>query len=34
MIGYVYNMGNHKGALTANQDLGLKIATPVGTLVG
>ncbi|BGP08206.1 Inorganic phosphate transporter PHO84 [Rhodotorula toruloides] len=34
MIGYVYNMGAHKGALTANQDLGLKIATPVGTLVG
>ncbi|BGP24740.1 MFS transporter, PHS family, inorganic phosphate transporter [Rhodotorula toruloides] len=34
MIGYVYNMGSHKGALTGNQDLGLKIATPVGTLVG
>ncbi|GAA5875324.1 hypothetical protein JCM3774_005779 [Rhodotorula dairenensis] len=34
MIGYVYNMGSHKGALTANQDLGLKIATPVGTFVG
>lgn len=34
MIGYVYNMGSHKGALTPNQDLGLKIATPVGTLVG
>ncbi|CEQ42616.1 SPOSA6832_04458 [Sporobolomyces salmonicolor] len=34
MIGYVYNQGVHKGALTANQDLGLKIATPVGTLMG
>ncbi|GAA5939321.1 phosphate transporter PHO84 [Sporobolomyces koalae] len=34
MIGYVYNMGSHKGALTANQDLGLKIATPVGTFIG
>ncbi|GAA5975442.1 hypothetical protein JCM11641_004265 [Rhodosporidiobolus odoratus] len=34
MIGYVYNQGAHKGALTANQDLGLKIATPVGTFVG
>ncbi|GAA6028209.1 hypothetical protein JCM8097_006917 [Rhodosporidiobolus ruineniae] len=34
MIGYVYNQGVHKGALMANQDLGLKIATPVGTLVG
>ncbi|GAA5996754.1 uncharacterized protein JCM10292_003184 [Rhodotorula paludigena] len=33
-IGYVYNMESHKGALTANQDLGLKIATPVGTLIG
>lgn len=22
MIGYVYNMGSHKGALTPNQDLG------------
>lgn len=31
MIGYVYG---HKQALTANQDLGLKIATPVGTLIG
>ncbi|GAA5828845.1 hypothetical protein JCM11251_005894 [Rhodosporidiobolus azoricus] len=31
MIGQVYG---HKGALTANQDLGLKIATPVGTFVG
>ncbi|GAA5983520.1 hypothetical protein JCM10908_000317 [Rhodotorula pacifica] len=34
MIGYVYNMGSHKGSLTPNQDLGLKISTPVGTLVG
>jgi PHS family inorganic phosphate transporter-like MFS transporter len=34
MIGYVYNMGSHKGALTPNQDLGLKIATPVGTFIG
>jgi len=34
MIGYVYNISSHAGALTANQDLGLKIATPVGTLVG
>ncbi|BGP55672.1 hypothetical protein JCM8202_003838 [Rhodotorula sphaerocarpa] len=34
MIGYVYNMDSHKGALTPNQDLGLKISTPVGTLVG
>jgi MFS family permease len=34
MIGAVYGMGAHKGALTPNQDLGLKIATPVGTLVG
>ncbi|GAA6001453.1 hypothetical protein JCM10207_006674 [Rhodosporidiobolus poonsookiae] len=34
MIGQVYNQGVHKGALTANQDLGLKIATPVGTFVG
>jgi len=31
MIGFVYNNG---GSLTANQDLGLKIATPCGTLVG
>ncbi|GAA6060098.1 hypothetical protein JCM10212_003506 [Sporobolomyces blumeae] len=34
MIGYVYNLGSHKGALTPNQDLGLKIATPCGTFVG
>jgi PHS family inorganic phosphate transporter-like MFS transporter len=31
MLGYVY--GPH-GALTANQDLGVKVATPVGTLCG
>ncbi|KAI5478297.1 MFS transporter, PHS family, inorganic phosphate transporter [Pseudohyphozyma bogoriensis] len=33
MIGYVYRPGS-AGALTANQDLGIKIATPVGTLIG
>lgn len=32
MIGYVYG-ANHAG-LNANQDLGVKVATPVGTLVG
>ncbi|OSC99890.1 phosphate transporter [Trametes coccinea BRFM310] len=33
MLGYVY--GNHaKGALPTNQDLGVKVATPCGTLVG
>ena len=31
MIGYVYGP-NQK--LTPNQDLGIKVATPVGTLVG
>lgn len=31
MIGYVYGKG---GKLNTNQDLGLKVATPVGTLVG
>lgn len=31
MIGLIYSKG---GALTANQELGLKVATPVGTLVG
>ncbi|KAG8721204.1 Inorganic phosphate transporter pho84 [Ceratobasidium sp. 394] len=31
MIGYAYN-GEH--ALSPSQDLGLKVATPVGTLVG
>jgi PHS family inorganic phosphate transporter-like MFS transporter len=31
MLGYVYGP-NH--ALTVNQDLGIKVATPVGTLVG
>ena len=31
MIGYVISGG---GKLTANQDLGLKISTPIGTLVG
>ncbi|KAK4054451.1 hypothetical protein OIV83_000945 [Microbotryomycetes sp. JL201] len=36
MIGYVYRPQPAKGlpALTANQDLGLKIATPVGTFIG
>lgn len=34
MIGYVYNQGVHAGKLTNNQDLGLKVATPVGTLIG
>jgi len=33
MLGYVYNKA-HAGALTANQDLGVKVATPVGTLIG
>ncbi|KAJ7599280.1 phosphate transporter [Mycena floridula] len=32
MIGYVYGAGNTK--LNTNQDLGLKVAAPVGTLVG
>lgn len=31
MIGRVYRTG---GTLSANQDLGIKVATPVGTLVG
>ena len=31
MLGYVYNK---KQALSANQDLGVKVATPVGTLIG
>lgn len=31
MLGYVYGKG---GALSANQDLGIKVATPIGTLVG
>jgi len=33
MLGYVYRSAQ-KSALSANQDLGIKIATPVGTLVG
>ncbi|EIN10015.1 phosphate permease [Punctularia strigosozonata HHB-11173 SS5] len=33
MLGYVYGPG-HAGALIANQDLGIKVATPCGTLVG
>ena len=31
MLGYVYG---HNQALNNNQDLGVKVATPVGTLVG
>ena len=31
MLGYVYGPSQ---ALTSNQDLGIKVATPVGTLVG
>ncbi|TCD61653.1 Inorganic phosphate transporter pho84 [Steccherinum ochraceum] len=31
MLGYVYGPG---GKLTSNQDLGIKVATPVGTLMG
>ncbi|RSH89771.1 Inorganic phosphate transporter pho84 [Saitozyma podzolica] len=31
MIGYVYHQG---GSNTANQDLGLKVSTPIGTFVG
>jgi PHS family inorganic phosphate transporter-like MFS transporter len=31
MLGFVYGKN---GALNANQDLGVKVATPVGTLVG
>ncbi|KAL8276366.1 hypothetical protein RQP46_011211 [Phenoliferia psychrophenolica] len=35
MIGYVYNAHpTTNGKLTANQDLGLKVSTPVGTLFG
>ncbi|KAK4701233.1 MFS transporter, PHS family, inorganic phosphate transporter, partial [Phenoliferia sp. Uapishka_3] len=34
MLGYVYNQGVHGGKLTSNQDLGLKVSTPVGTLFG
>ena len=36
MIGYVYyaTSTTHKNKLAANQDLGIKVATPVGTLVG
>lgn len=31
MLGYVYGAN---GKLNANQDLGVKVATPIGTLVG
>ncbi len=33
MLGYVYYNAK-TGALSAHQDLGVKVATPVGTLVG
>ena len=33
MLGYVY-ASPHAGSLSANADLGVKVATPVGTLVG
>ena len=32
MLGYVYQHGS--GALSVNQDLGVKVATPIGNLVG
>ena len=31
MLGYVYGKGH---ALNTNQDLGVKVATPIGTFVG
>jgi PHS family inorganic phosphate transporter-like MFS transporter len=31
MLGYIYGKG---GALSANQDLGVKVATPIGTFAG
>jgi MFS family permease len=31
MLGYVYGRGH---ALNTNQDLGVKVATPIGTFVG
>lgn len=31
MLGYVYGKGQ---ALSTNQDLGVKVATPVGTIFG
>jgi PHS family inorganic phosphate transporter-like MFS transporter len=35
MIGFVYGVGKPSAkALTANQELGLKVATPVGTFCG
>ena len=33
MLGYVYGHGPGQ-TLSSNQDLGVKVATPVGTLVG
>ena len=32
MLGYVYQHGS--GALSTNQDLGVKVATPIGNLIG
>ena len=32
MLGYVYNHG--ASSLPTNQDLGVKVATPIGTLIG
>ena len=32
MLGYVYNKA-HAGALTSNQDLGVKVTTPVDKLI-
>jgi PHS family inorganic phosphate transporter-like MFS transporter len=34
MLGYVYGTGKPLRALNKRQDLGVKVATPVGTLVG
>lgn len=33
MLGYVYAKP-HGGSLSSNADLGVKVATPVGTLIG
>ena len=32
MLGYVY--GGHAQKLNTNQDLGVKVATPIGNLIG
>lgn len=34
MLGYVYGTGTPLKALNKQQDLGVKVATPVGTLIG